>query len=122
MAPKSSFFGIKRMLAVLKVSVRQPLLKQQLAYRRRGLRKTGQNRKINLPLRPSMPAADFLFAFLKASSSSKRVRGDSNFSCSSLVKMLSLTKGCAIISGPKKDSMHPERLSGSVEGLVYSCS
>ena len=110
------------MLAVLKVSVRQPLLKQQLAYRRRGLRKTGQNRLINLQLKPSMPAADFLFAFLEASSSSKRVKGDSNFNCSALVKILFLTKGCAKISGPKKDSIQPDRSSGSVGGLLYNCS
>ena len=110
------------MLAVLKVSVRKPLLKQQLAYRRSGLRKTGQNRLINLPLKPSIPAADFLLAFLEASSSSKSVRGDYNFNCSSLVKMLFLTKGWAKISGPKKDSIQPERSSGSVRDLVYSCS
>ena len=71
MSDSSPFFGISRILAVLKVS--QPLAKQQFAYRSSGFLRVDQNLLINLPLRPSMPAADFLFDFLTASSSSNEL-------------------------------------------------
>ena len=50
MSPSSPFFGIRRMLAVLKVSLKQPFAKQQLAYLSKGFRSIDQNCEINLRL------------------------------------------------------------------------
>ena len=102
MSPSSPFFGIRRMLAVLKVSLKQPFAKQQLAYLSNGFRRTDQNCEINLPLSPSIQAADFLLAFLVASSSSNRVSGRSSFAFSDSVSLLSLIIGWVRIVGPRK--------------------
>ena len=116
MSDSSPFFGISRILAVLKVS--QPLAKQQFAYRSSGFLRVDQNLLINLPLRPSMPAADFLFDFLTASSSSNRVKPDSSFVFSANVKILSRITGWDKIDGLKKFSMQPLKSSGSSGGFV----
>ena len=108
------------MVAVLKESVSWPLRKQQLEYLNRGLRKRCQYFVINFPLRPSRPAAEFLLDCLTASSSSKRVRGDSSLRCSSRVRILLATIGCEIISGPKNPSMQPSKLYGSASDFSYN--
>ena len=90
------------MLAVLKVSLKQPFAKQQLAYLSNGFRRTDQNCEINLPLSPLIQAADFLLAFLVASSSSNRVSGRSSFAFSDSVSLLSLIIGWVRIVGPRK--------------------
>ena len=118
MSDSSPFFGISRILAVLKVSLKQPLVKQQFAYRSSSFLRVDQNLLINLPLRPSMPAADFLFDFLTASSSSNRVKPDSSFVFSANVKILSQITGWDKIDGPKKCSMQPLKSSGSSGGFV----
>ena len=118
MSDSSPFFGISRILAVLKVSLKQPLAKQQFAYRSSGFLRVDQNLLINLPLRPSMPAADFLFDFLTASSSSNRVKPDSSFVFSANVKILSRITGWDKIDGLKKFSMQPLKSSGSSGGFV----
>ena len=116
MSDSSPFFGISRILAVLKVS--QPLAKQQFAYRSSGFLRVDQNLLINLPLGPSMPAADFLFDFLTASSGSNRVKPDSSFVFSANVKILSRITGWDKIDGLKKFSMQPLKSSGSSGGFV----
>ena len=120
MSDSSPFFVISRILAFLKVSLKQPLAKQQFAYRSSGFLRlrVDQNLLINLPLRPSMPAADFLFDFLTASSSSNRVKPDSSFVFSANVKILSRITGWDKIDGLKKFSMQPLKSSGSSGGFV----
>ena len=112
------FFGISRMQADLKVGVNVCLLKQQLAYRKRGIRKKAQNFCTKAVLMPSIPAADFFFAFLAASSNSARVKGFSRSFFSDSDNLLSATILLFKISGPRKRSIHPLRSTGSEAGFL----
>ena len=114
----SPFFGINLIVADLKVLVRVPFLKQQVAYLKSGTRKYFQNLEIKRVLNPSIPAAEFMFAFLIASSSSLIAKLDSSLVLSAAVSMLFLTREELRISGPKNFSMQPVKFSGSVAGFV----
>ena len=81
------------MHAVLKVLVSVPFLKQHVAYLRSGTRTKSQIFCIITLLTPSIPGADFLFAFLIALSSSDSVMGASNLILSSAFNFVPKTVG-----------------------------
>ena len=54
------FFGISQMLAVLKVGVNSPFLKQQFAYLSSGILSIPQNLVMNAVFNPSKPGADLV--------------------------------------------------------------
>ena len=84
----SPFFGINLIVADLKVLLRDPVRKQQVAYLNSGTRNILQNFAINLVLSPSIPAAEFMLASLIATSSSIIENSVSSFFFSDSVKML----------------------------------
>ena len=69
------FFGIRRMQAPRKLLVSSPVLKQWIAYFKRGRLRSGQHFFITLLLKPSRPGADLRLQLLIDLSNSSSVRG-----------------------------------------------